>query len=176
MINETRFENESKARSNSTANETVRETPAGKLIALESWLNFIGGGILRYGLVLFLLGFGALKFTADEANGIEPMVAHSPHMFWLYKILSVQGASNFIGIIEITIALLIVTRPFLPGFSAIGSLLSIGMFLTTLSFLFTTPGAASDPNTFFALSKDVFLLGAAVWTAGEALRAARLRR
>jgi len=52
------------------------------------------------------------------------------------------------------------------------------MTLTTLSFLFTTPGAWSSvpgfplpiaTSTGALLLKDVFLLGAAIVTAGEAL-------
>jgi uncharacterized membrane protein YkgB len=43
------------------------------------------------------------------------------------------------------------------------------MFLTTLSFLATTPGL--DGLTQGFLIKDIFLLGAGVFTAGEAWRA-----
>jgi hypothetical protein len=35
-------------------------------------------------------------------------VAHSPFMFWLYHVLSVQAVSNLIGIIEVSVATLIV--------------------------------------------------------------------
>jgi uncharacterized membrane protein YkgB len=45
------------------------------------------------------------------------------------------------------------------------------MFLATLSFLVTTPGLDSGTQGF--IMKDVFLLGAAVRSAGEALRLAR---
>ncbi len=54
------------------------------------------------------------------------------------------------------------------------------MFLTTLSFALTTPGVwqpgygfpfpSPMPGQF--LAKDILSLGAALWTAGEALRAA----
>jgi reactive chlorine resistance protein C len=44
------------------------------------------------------------------------------------------------------------------------------MFLITLSFLFTTPNQSPDAQGF--LMKDFFLLGAAVWSTGEALQAA----
>ncbi len=55
------------------------------------------------------------------------------------------------------------------------------MFLITLSFLLTTPGVwqpgygfpALSPSPGQFLAKDLVLLGAAIWTAGEALRAAR---
>jgi uncharacterized membrane protein YkgB len=55
------------------------------------------------------------------------------------------------------------------------------MFMTTLTFLFTTPGVIEPSLGFPALSavpgqfliKDAVLLGAALWTAGEALQAWR---
>ena len=64
---------------------------------------------------------------------------------------------------------------------AVGSALAILLFLGTLSFLFTTPGVAdAGAGGFPALSmtgqfllKDLVLLGASVWTLGEALRATR---
>jgi uncharacterized membrane protein YkgB len=50
------------------------------------------------------------------------------------------------------------------------------VFLVTLSFLFTTPGALSPASPFNGfLLKDVFSLGAGLVTAAEALRAARRR-
>ncbi|MEJ7733156.1 MAG: DUF417 family protein [Polyangiaceae bacterium] len=54
-----------------------------------------------------------------------------------------------------------------------GSLLAAGTFLVTLSFLVTTPGAFSPENPMGGfLMKDLILLGAALFTAGEALAAA----
>ena len=75
-------------------------------------------------------------------------------------------------------------RPVWAMGSAVGSGLAAGMFLTTLSFLVTTPGWEPNLGGFPALSampgqfllKDIVLLGGALWTAGEALEAARLRR
>ncbi len=87
-----------------------------------------------------------------------------------------------LGIVEISLAILIAARPVRPKLSAIGSLGAIVMFLTTLSFLLSTPGVwqpgygvpALSPSPGQFLAKDLVLLGAAIWTAGEALGAARL--
>jgi reactive chlorine resistance protein C len=133
-------------------------------------LASIGAGILRYGLVFLLVVIGSMKFFAFEAKGIQPLVAHSPFLSWMYHIFSVQGVSNVFGLFEITTGILLALRHFSPKASAIGSLASIAIFLTTLSFLFTTPGAlapGSDVGGF--LMKDIVLLGAAIYTAGEAL-------
>jgi reactive chlorine resistance protein C len=138
-------------------------------------LERIGISILRYALVLILLYFGAFKFTMAEARGIQPLVEHSPLLSWLYSLLSVNGVSRVVGVSELTIAGLILSRPWLPRLSALGSLAAIGMFLITLSFLLSTPGlwqwvegfpAPTEASAF--LLKDVFLLGAAIVTAGEA--------
>jgi uncharacterized membrane protein YkgB len=45
------------------------------------------------------------------------------------------------------------------------------MFLSTLSFLITTPNI--DPGSQGFLLKDVFLLGVAVWSTGESLAAGK---
>lgn len=128
----------------------------------------IGEFILRYSLVFFLLFFGALKWTAEEAKGIEPWMVHSPLLFWLVRAVGIQAASECIGAIELTIGGLIAMRSWSPRLSAIGSAAAIPMFLTTLSFLITTPNVG-DASGF--LLKDLTLLGAAIWTAGEALKA-----
>jgi reactive chlorine resistance protein C len=139
-------------------------------------LEEAGTGVLRYGVVFLLAVIGATKFTPWEAAAIEPLVTHSPFLSWLPKVLGLQGASNLIGAIEIATALAIAARRLSPAISAVGSLAGAGTFLTTLSFLFTTPGALSPmhPASGF-LMKDIVLLGACLATAAEAARAARVR-
>ncbi len=146
-------------------------------------LENIGANVIRYGLVIVLLWVGALKFTAYEAEGIQGLVANSPLMSWMLGIMSVQGVSMLIGTVEILLGLMIATRPFAPQISAIGSFGAIIMFLITLSFTLTTPGVwqpgygfpfpSPMPGQF--LAKDLVFLGASIWTAGEALRAAGWR-
>ncbi|MDQ2733153.1 MAG: DUF417 family protein [Armatimonadota bacterium] len=141
-------------------------------------LEAYGAAVLRYGLVIILLWVGALKFTAYEAEGIKPLVTHSPLISWGYHLMTERTFAMLIGVIEITFGVLIATRPFAPLVSALGSLGAVLMFLTTLSFLLTTPGVwqtgygfpypSPMPGQF--LCKDILLLGAAIWTAGEALR------
>lgn len=143
-------------------------------------LEAAGSGTLRYGLVLVLVWIGGMKFTAYEAEGISPFVEGSPLFAWTYPVFGKQGLSNALGVVEIALALLIAARPWRPRLSAAGSLLAAGMFLTTLSFLVTTPAAwVADSGGFPAIAvpgqfllKDAVLLGAALWTAAEAWRAA----
>jgi reactive chlorine resistance protein C len=144
-------------------------------------LERAGGAILRYGLAAILLYFGTFKFHPAEAEAIRPFVANSPFMRWMYGVLSVQGVSNLIGLTEIVVALLLLARPLSPRAGAAGGIGAAVIFLGTLSFLFTTPGAwvsvpgwpipmPGGPGGF--LIKDLFLFGAALWIAGESLRAA----
>jgi reactive chlorine resistance protein C len=146
-------------------------------------LRLIGIHVARYGLVIVLLWIGGMKFTSYEAEGIRPMVANSPLMGWVYGVMTVVQVSSLLGVVEIAIGVLIALRPVWLLGSAVGSILAAGMFLTTLSFLVTTPGWEPSLGGFPALSatggfllKDVVLLGAALYSAGEALGAARPRR
>jgi reactive chlorine resistance protein C len=140
-------------------------------------LERLGIIILRYALAFILLYFGLFKFTPTEARAIQPLLEHSPLLSGMYSILSVDMVSRVIGCAELAIAGLILARPWSHTLSGIGSLAAVGMFLMTLSFLVTTPGMWQWVDGFPApsaaggfLLKDVFLLGAAVVTAGEARR------
>lgn len=139
-----------------------------------------GAFLIRYGLVLVLAWIGAMKFTAYEAEGIKPLVETSPLMSWMFSVLSVQATSNVIGVVELMTAFLIAIRPLSAKLSAIGSLLAVFTFLSTLTFLFSLPGWEQSLGGFPALSgsggfllKDVVLLGAAFFTLGESLAGKR---
>lgn len=144
---------------------------------IRSKFEPIGVYVMRYGLVAILILIGLAKFTSEEAMGIQPLVAHSPFISWMYSILSVSGVSRLIGIIEIVTALLLASYPFSRKLSLAGSLGAVLTFLLTTSFLFSTPGAvqfragvpALGPTGQF-LIKDLVLLGASIYLAGHTLR------
>jgi uncharacterized membrane protein YkgB len=146
-------------------------TPQAQSNRLGRRLQMVGGGILRYGLVFFLIAFGAYKFTQEEAQAIQPLVSNSPLLGWLTRLFDMRTVSGIIGVIEIATGVAMGLRRFAPRISALGSLAAVGTFLVTLSFLFSTPGLGTSPMG-FAVMKDFFLLGAACWCAGEALQAA----
>lgn len=138
------------------------------------WLEKAGLALLRYGLVFLLLLWGSFKFFAFEANGIQPLVLNSPVLSWLDPLLGIRGTSALIGVIEIIAAVLIALRRWSPRLSAYGSVFASAIFVTTLSFLFTTPGALAATSPFGGfLMKDLLLLGAALFTSAESFRAAR---
>nr|WP_300311247.1 DUF417 family protein [Halomonas sp.] len=119
-------------------------------------------------LTVIYLWFGGMKFTDYEAQGLVPLVSNSPLLSWMYGLFSVRGFSNFLGVVEISIALLIAGRLISPKLSALGGLLSCGLFITTLSFMASTPGVFEAQLGFPAISvvpgqfllKDIGLLAA----------------
>ena len=160
-----------------TATATIpigRDTESALSENLQIWGTFL----TRYGLVVVFAWIGAMKFSAYEATGIQPLVANSPVMSWLYNIFSVQAFSNWLGVLEIAIAVMIAAKPISARISAAGSALAAVLFLGTLSFMLSTPPVwEASLGGFPALSvapgqfllKDLALLGASIWTLGEAL-------
>jgi uncharacterized membrane protein YkgB len=163
---------------------TLMHNTAQEQTTISSRVEAVGRELARYGLVAVVGWIGLMKFTGYEAEGIRPFVANSPLMSWVYGLMSVQGFSALLGVVEVTIALLIAARPLSPRVSALGSALAVGMFLTTLSFLVTTPGVwepslggfpalSAVPGQF--LIKDLALLGISLWTLGEAWQVSEQR-
>jgi len=164
---------------------TLTRNPLNEKSSISSRVEAVGRELTRYSLVVVVGWIGLMKFTATEAEGIRLFVANSPLLSWVYGPLSVRGFSTVLGVVEVAVALLIAARPLWPRVSAVGSALAVGMFLTTLSFLVTTPGVwepslggfpvfahvagRAGPGHF--LIKDLPLLGISLWTLGEAWRA-----
>ncbi len=143
-------------------------------------LDRVGRWGLRYGLVLVIGWIGAMKFTAYEAAGISGFVANSPLLGWVYEVVNMRQFSVGLGIVELAIALLVGLGSYRPKLGIIGAAGAIGMFATTLSFMFTTPGVVEQsaggfpaisamPGQF--LIKDVVLLAVSVWLLANAVKA-----
>ena len=154
-------------------------------------VELLGTDVTRLGtvgifasLAVIYFWFGGMKFTAYEAEGLVPLVQNSPLVSWMYDIFSVRGFSTFLGVVELTIGLLIAGRILSPALSAIGGLLSAGLFTTTVSFLISTPGVIESSLGFPAISvapgqfllKDIGLLAASVLVLGHSLSAMALQR
>lgn len=149
---------------------------AERLLAYAEPISRIG---LYASLGIIYAWFGAMKFTDYEAQGLVPLVENSPLLSWFYALLSVRNFSTFLGFLELSVGLLIVLRLVNPIFSAAGGLLSSGLFVTTLSFMISTPGVVVPelgapaisvaPGQF--LLKDVGLLAASFWVFVDSLKA-----
>jgi uncharacterized membrane protein YkgB len=125
--------------------------------------------LLRIALILVFLWFGGMKFTAYEAQGNMGLIAHSPLMSWMNTAFGIQGASDVIGVVELTTAAMLAAGAFVPIASVIGAAMACCTFVLTLSFFVTTPGVfeptaggfpaiSALPGQF--LLKDVVLLAA----------------
>ena len=127
--------------------------------------------LLRWALVVIFLWFGGMKFTAYEAEGIAPFIAHSPLMSWLHILFGIRGASYVIGVIELSTAAALIAGAINPVFSALGAAMSTITYLITITFFISTPGVAEPtaggfpaisaaPGQF--LLKDLVLLAASL--------------
>lgn len=165
-----------------TSVTAVNTQPATEAGVPEAVATRVGGVLARYGLVVVIGWIGLLKFTSYDAQGIQPLVANSPLMSWVYEVFSVTTFSTPLGVVEVGTAVLLAVKPWWPRISAVGSVIAVGLFVATISFLFTTPGIGEETAGGFPvlsmtgqfLIKDVALLGIAVWTLADALRAGRI--
>jgi reactive chlorine resistance protein C len=149
-----------------------------------STVDAVAGVLGRYGLVVVIGWIGALKFANFEAHQIQPLVAHSPFMGWLYDFLPVYTFSALLGVFEVAAAILLAIKPLAPRLSIAGSVIAIVLFVSTVSFLFTTPGVGEPAGGGFPaisltgefLLKDIPLLGLSFWTLADSIRTAQRRR
>lgn len=130
-------------------------------VAEKADASFWSIAVLRWALVVIFLWFGCMKFTSYEAQGIAPLIEHSPIMSWLHAVFGVQGASDVIGVLELATAAALIGGAFVPAFSALGAAMSCATYAITISFMLSTPGvAAAAAGGFPAISADIgqFLL------------------
>ena len=134
-------------------------------------------------LAVIYFWFGGMKFTHYEAEGLVPLVSNSPLLGWVYGLFSVDTFSSLLGVVEVSIGLLIAGRLVSPKLSLVGGALSAGLFFTTLSFMFSTPGVIEPSLGFPAISvapgqfllKDLGLLALSIFIAGHSLTALETR-
>ncbi|EJM81118.1 hypothetical protein D9M71_131800 [compost metagenome] len=137
----------------------------------------IGTYGIYFALAVIYFWFGGMKFTHYEAEGLVPLVSNSPFLGWVYDLISVDLFSSLLGVLEISIGVLIAGRLLSPKLSLIGGALSAGLFFTTLSFMFSTPGVIEPGLGFPAITvapgqfllKDIGLLAASLFVAGHSL-------
>ncbi|MDT5233326.1 MAG: reactive chlorine resistance protein [Mycobacterium sp.] len=137
--------------------------------------------VARYGLVIVLAWFGAMKFTYYESHGISPLVANSPVLSWIYNVMSISAFGRLLGSIELVTATLLALKPWFPKASILGGVLASLFFVGTLSFMVTTPGIGEASAGGFPvlsangefLMKDIAILGLALWLLADSIDATR---
>jgi uncharacterized membrane protein YkgB len=139
----------------------------------------VGRNLALIGIILPLLLIGGLKFTTDEIEGIKSLLGATPWLSWLLALFGKNGASYFLGIVEIAAALLLIGSFWSARAGVLGGLIATLTFFVTSTLLLLP--IAWDPNYGFPalapagqfLVKDVTLLGVAIFVLGDSL--ARLR-
>jgi uncharacterized membrane protein YkgB len=138
------------------------------LIGLAAWVDDrkIPFLVTSIGMIVMLLWAGAYKMTVPGAEGIIPLVSHSPLISWHFKLLGPYIGSDLIGLTEITAAILIIVGYLKPKAGIVGGLIASLMFFITSSMAITTPGSTTTVHGFRYLSfiglflfKDVISLG-----------------
>lgn len=138
--------------------------------------------LLRWALVVIFLWFGCMKFTSYEAMGIAPLMQHSPIMSWIPASFGVEGASHFIGVIELATATALAIGAVNPTASALGAAMSCLTYAITLTFFLSTPGVAEPTAGGFPaisagtgqfLLKDLVLLAASTCLLLASIRPAK---
>ena len=155
------------------------EEDAGKPPLLALIILFIGAAFITVGVCFLTYGLYSLVRT-----GLWP---HYPFSTMLTEIgmpvpQDGQGPLGWLMaqsacVVLLTIGTLIAGRMLSPKLSVVGGALSAGLFFTTLSFMFSTPGVIEPSLGFPAISvapgqfllKDLGLLAVSIFVAGHSL-------
>jgi uncharacterized membrane protein YkgB len=95
--------------------------------------------VCSIGMIVMLLWAGKFKMTAPGAEGIIPLVTHSPLISWQFKVFGPYLGSDMIGATEWTAAILLIIGYFKPKAGILGGMILVVMFFTTSTMLITTP-------------------------------------
>jgi len=146
--------------------ETSTDTTTSCNIAETGAGSYRPLAILRWVMVVIFVSFGMQKFTLQSAQGLVQFISNSPIISWL-SIFGFRGEAYVLGVVEFSIAALLVAGAFSPVLSALGALMGVITFAITWSFFFTTPGVvkwswSTDPMAWNLagefLFKDIVLL------------------
>ena len=171
-MNRSHFEHEAVAEKQDLTSVDSAGTPRSILTTLAAWIDdrefpFL---VMSIGMVVMLLWAGSYKMTAPGAEGIVPLVSHSPLISWHFALFGPYIGSDLIGLTEIIAALLIVAGYRMPKAGIAGGLIGSLMFLTTSSMVITTPGSTIAVHGIRYLSfiglflfKDVISLGVSLY-------------
>ncbi|WP_200147150.1 DUF417 family protein [Francisella noatunensis] len=126
-------------------------------------LNNIGYYLGLLCVITILIWLGIFKFTSTEAKSIQPLVYNHPLMGWIYLLISERIVSSLIGLVEIVVGLGMLIGIKYSKIGLVSGTLAAIIFITTTSFIFTTPHVfqiiENIPHIDFFLFKDLALLG-----------------
>jgi uncharacterized membrane protein YkgB len=115
----------------------------GTLTSIAAWVDdrnlpFL---FLTIGMIVMLVWAGLFKMTPPGAEGITPLVIHSPLISWQFRLFGPYIGSDMIGLTELTAALLFIVGYFKAQAGIVGAFITTLMFFTTSTMIVTTPGA-----------------------------------
>ena len=113
------------------------------LTRLAAWIDERGipFRVTSIGMIVMLLWAGSYKMTAPGAEGIVPLVSHSPLIWWQFKLFGPYIGADIIGLTEIAAAILFIVGYLRPTAGIVGGLITIVMFFVTSTMVMTTSGA-----------------------------------
>ncbi|MFT4693817.1 MAG: putative membrane protein YkgB [Francisella sp.] len=130
---------------------------------IENNISYYSYATGLFSVIVILLWLGVFKFTSAEAEAIKPLVENHILMGWIYSILPTQTVSNLIGTAEIFVGIALIVGLKYPKIGVFAGILASVIFITTTSFIFTTPGVfkiiEGIPKIDFFLFKDIALFG-----------------
>jgi len=124
-------------------NENALGSARTSLTRLAAWIDDRGipFRVTSIGMIIMLLWAGSYKMTAPGAEGIVPLVSHSPLIWWHFKLFGPYIGADIIGLTEIAAAILFIVGYLRPTAGIVGGLITIVMFFVTSTMVMTTPGA-----------------------------------
>lgn len=137
-------------------------------------LKLIGQFLLRYGLAIVFIWLGILKLKNSEADYMREVLSNSSLFGWSLKYITAYAFSQIVAYLQMGIGLLIALKPVARKLSFVGSLVAVVILLLSVTMLFSSGYVWQTGYGFPELSKlgqsilkDVVLLGAAAWCAGD---------
>ncbi|MCS1372854.1 YkgB family protein [Serratia marcescens] len=96
---------------------------------------------MRVALVVIFAAFGYAKWFDYEAQGLVPLIGNSPLLSWMHQAFGIRGASYALGVAEWSFGLLLLAGFWSRRLGLLGAIGSTVTYLTTLTLIFSTPGA-----------------------------------
>jgi uncharacterized membrane protein YkgB len=165
----------SKPEDNLGSSRHISGAARSSLTGLAGWVNdrnvpFL---VISIGMIVMLLWAGSYKMTAPGAEGIAPLVDHSPLIWWHFKLFGPYIGSDIIGATEWVAAMLFIVGYLKPKAGVVGGLIATLMFFLTSTMFFSTPGTIiSVPGIRYMrymgllglfLFKDIIAFGASIY-------------
>jgi len=137
----------------------------------------MGYVICVIGVFLPLFWIGIKKFTYAEIEAVKPLMAVTPWIAWLPRVLGDNGASYFLGIVEVPTSLLFLASLWSGRAGIVAGALGAVTFAVTSSILTTFPIWNAESGGFpwinhwgAFLIKDIGLLGISILVLADGLK------